>query len=188
MSRGGGKHERMTETLVGERAGTVTVRPYRPTDHRACRQLWAELTEEHDERYEDVGQRWSDPGALFEEYLTRLDLAGMWVADDEAAGVIGFVGLILDGRVGEVAPVVVTAARRGEGIGRALLEYVAGQARKRGLRRLKISPPTRNVEAIRCLHAAGYDVLGSVTLTMELAGPNHEWRDGVDLHDVRFRY
>jgi GNAT superfamily N-acetyltransferase len=178
----------MTETLVGARTGTVTIRPYRPTDHRACRQLWAELTEEHDQLYEDAGHHWSDPGALFEEYLTRLDLAGMWVADDGKAGVIGFVGLILDGRVGEVAPVVVTAARRGEGIGRGLLEYVAGQARKRGLRQLTISPAIRNVEAIRCLHAAGYDVLGSVTLTVELSGSGHDWRDGVDLHEMRFRY
>ncbi len=124
----------MAETLVGVRhSGTMTIRPYRPTDHRACRQLWAELAEEHAARYE-AAQPGADPGAAFEEYLTRLDIGGMWVADDRSEGVVGFVGLILDGPVGEIEPVVVTARRRGQGIGRSLLEYVADQARQRGLR------------------------------------------------------
>src|SRR6266542_2281446 len=129
----------MTETLVGaRRSDTMTIRPYRPTDHRACRQLWAELAEEHAVRYEAPPA--ADPGAGFEEYLTRLDIGGMWVADDRTEGVVGFVGLILDGRAGEIDPVVVTTGRRGQGIGRSLLEYVAEQARDRGLRQLTVSP------------------------------------------------
>src|SRR5947209_20623199 len=97
----------MTQTLPARRADTVIIRAYRPTDHNAGHQLWAELASEHRSRY--PGQVVSmastsaaadapsgpagfgfaalpdnagppDPGAGFEEYLTRLDLSGMWVA------------------------------------------------------------------------------------------------------------
>jgi GNAT superfamily N-acetyltransferase len=166
----------------------VTIRSYRPTDHRDCRHLWAEFTEERRELYEDPTLGGSDPGAAFEEYLTRLDLSGMWVAEDPGHGVVGFVGLILDGRAGEVEPVVVTAPRRREGIGRALLAHVADQAARRGLRQLTISPAARNVDAIRCLHAAGYDALANVTLAIDLTSRGTRWRDGIDLHDMRFQY
>ena len=56
----------------------VTVRSYRPSDHSAGRRLWSELTNEHNEMY---GETTQDGGAGFEEYLTRLDLSGLWVAD-----------------------------------------------------------------------------------------------------------
>lgn len=177
----------MTETLTsGNRAGSVTIRAYRPTDHRHCRSLWAELTREHCSLYHERTPDNVDPGAAFEEYLTRLDLSGMWVADAGTDGVVGLVGLLLDGRAGEVEPIVVTERRRGQGIGRALLAHVAEQARRRGLRQLTISPESRNVEAIRCLHGAGYSALAKVTLAIDLSPRGHEWQDGVDLHQLRF--
>ncbi|GAA0731860.1 hypothetical protein GCM10010199_48710 [Dactylosporangium roseum] len=181
----------VTETMA-DRTGTaaVTIRAYRPTDHRDCRQLWAELTEEDESLYAGSAPADVDPGAAFEEYLTRLDLSGMWVAEDTglSGGVVGMVGLILDGRGGEVEPLVVASARRGAGIGRALLEHVAGQARRRGLGRLSISPAARNRDAIHCLHAAGYDALARVTLAIDLNRKSDIWRDGIDLYDLRFRY
>jgi GNAT superfamily N-acetyltransferase len=168
---------------------SVTIRSYRPSDHSAGRQLWGELTREHSELYGD-GSAAAGPGegeAAFEEYLTRLDLSGVWVAEHPDDDVIGLIGMIMKGRVGEVEPVVVTARHRGQGIGRRLLDHVAEQARGRGLTSLTISPASRNVEAIRCLHAAGYDVLSSIELTMDL-GPRHgQWQDGPALHDLKFR-
>jgi GNAT superfamily N-acetyltransferase len=98
------------------------------------------------------------------------------------------VGLILDGRGGQVEPLVVASARRREGIGRALLEQVADQARRRGLGQLSISPAARNLDAIRCLHAAGYDALARVTLAIDLHPGGQDWQDGIDLHAQRFRY
>jgi GNAT superfamily N-acetyltransferase len=181
------EHEVMTETLPLTRT-TVGVRPYRPADHGACRLLWGELTSQHRKLYGDASMDGPDPGAGFEEYLTRLDLTGMWVADDRAEGVVGFAGLILDGRRGEIDPVVVAARRRGQGIGRSLLEFVAEQARLRGMRELSISPALRNIEAIHCLHAAGFDALTSVTLTVDLTGRRRSWNDGIGLHEKRFRY
>lgn len=165
-----------------------TIRPYRPADHHACRLLWAQLTEHHRQLYDDPELGGADPGSGFEEYLTRLDLSGLWVADDADDGVVGLVGLVLKGQAGEVEPVVVSEARRRQGIGRALLRHVADEARRRGLRSLTVSPVSRNLSAIRCLHAAGYGVLSGVELTLDLGQRGHDWQDGLDLHELRFRY
>ncbi|MBX6354443.1 MAG: GNAT family N-acetyltransferase [Micromonosporaceae bacterium] len=166
----------------------AAVRPYRPTDHGACRRLWVELTEHHRELYDDPSFGGADPGAEFEEYLTRIDLSGVWVADHAEDGVVGLVGLLLKGRAGEVQPVVVAARHRGQGIARALLAHVAEQAQRRGLKYLTITPASRNVSAIQCLHAAGYQVLSGVELTLDLGRRNNRWRDGLNLHDLRFSY
>jgi GNAT superfamily N-acetyltransferase len=197
----------MTQTLPSTRGtAAVAIRGYRPADHSACRRLWAELTSEHRRLYPGappvpaatpaaVGDFGvvatvadAASGAGFEEYLTRLDLSGMWVAQHADQDVVGFIGLILHGRVGVVDPVVVTAERRGRGIGRALIAHVAEQARRRGMRELKISPALRNLEAIRCLYRAGFDAAATVTLALDLTGRGDQWRDGLDVHGVPFRY
>src|SRR5688500_18629722 len=97
--------------------GPVTVRSYRPRYHSAGRRLWSELTNQHNRMY---GEPAVDGGAGFEEYLTRLDLSGLWVADHADDGVIGLVGLIMRGRAGEVEPIVVTTSHRHKGVGRKL--------------------------------------------------------------------
>lgn len=165
---------------------SVSIRPYRPSDHNACRGLWAELTELQRDLYDEPDSGDTDPGVGFEDYLTRLDLSGMWVAEHAEDGVIGLVGLILNGRAGEVYPVVVTQRHRGKGVGTALLGHVAEQARKRSLRRLMVVPESRNAAAIKTLHGAGYDTLAAVRLTMDLTG-NPPDGDEVYLHDLRFR-
>ncbi|MFC7547100.1 GNAT family N-acetyltransferase [Plantactinospora sp. GCM10030261] len=161
------------------------VRPYRPTDHQAGRRLWTELVDQHGSLYPGPGG--SEPGTGFEEYLTRLDLSGVWVADHPEYGVVGLVGLIMDGRAGRVEPVVVDARLRGNGLGRALLDHVAGEARRRGLRELRVTPESRNVDALRCLHAAGFDVLAAVQLSLDLTDRPVDRADGIDLHGLRFR-
>jgi GNAT superfamily N-acetyltransferase len=163
----------------------VAVRSYRPSDHSAGRSLWSELTAEHNRMYGDYA---GDGGAGFEEYLTRLDLGGIWVADHADDGVVGLVGLIIRGRAGEVEPVVVTETHRHKGVGRKLLRHVAQEAKKRNMQSLTISPASRNVEAIRSLHAAGYDMLSSIELTMQLDHDSHEWQpEGLELHALQFR-
>ena len=165
--------------------GPVTVRSYRPSDHSAGRRLWAELTNQHNRMY---GEPDDDGGAGFEEYLTRLDLGGLWVADHADDGVIGLVGMVLRGRAGVVEPVVVTVSHRHKGIGRRLLRHVAAEAKRRNMTALTISPESRNVDAIRSLHAAGYDVVSSIELTLDLDRAPHEWqRDSLELHELQFR-
>ena len=163
----------------------VTVRSYRPSDHSAGRRLWSELTNQHNRMY---GEPAVDGGAGFEEYLTRLDLSGLWVADHADDGVIGLVGLIMRGRAGEVEPIVVTTSHRHKGVGRRLLRHVAAEAKKRNMTALTISPSSRNVDAIRSLHAAGYDVVSSIQLTLDLDRTPHAYQeDGLELHELQFR-
>ncbi len=182
----------MTEAAphtAAQLAEPVTIRPYRPLDHGACRDLWAGLVRTKRDLYDDPTIGGPDPGAGFEEYLTRLDLAGIWVAEHRDDGVVGLIGLVLGGhRAGEVEPLVIAEPRRGRGIGRAMLQHVAAEAQRRGLTQVSISPDSRNVDAIHCLHAAGYDVLSSITLTMDLAPRGHTWQDGLDVHGLRFSY
>lgn len=186
----------------------VRIRPYRPADHNACRRLWAELVEHRGALYGPSrpassrgGQQdrsgTDDAGAGFEEYLTRLDLSGLWVADSPPDGVVGFVGLTLDGAAaGSVDPVVVTRDRRGSGIGRALLATVAAEARRRQLSQLTVSPSARDQAALRSLHAAGFGSVSTVTLAYTLGhagsrdgatrGHSSEPETAVDLYDLRF--
>lgn len=180
----------MTEAVTASRSlHGVTIRAYRPSDHNACRRLWAELTEHRSALY---GEQVSDSGAGFEEYLTQLNLSGMWVADHAEEGVSGFIGLMLDGRAGEVDPVVVTASLRGRGIGQALLARVADEANRRGLQRLTVSPPVRDVSALRALHTAGFATVATVTLAYNVSGSARRGAaappDGstLDLFDLRF--
>lgn len=185
----------MTETVTASRGVQgVTIRSYRPADHNACRALWAELIDHRNRLYGESsrGERdaTGDAGAGFEEYLTQLNLSGMWVAEHVDDGVVGFVGLMLDGRAGEVDPVVVTAPMRGRGIGRSLLARVADEAARRGLRRLTISPAVRDREALRSLHTAGFSTIATVTLAYDISGTaagNPAGDGGVlDLYDLRF--
>lgn len=165
---------------------SVSIRPYRPTDHSACRGLWAEFVETKRELYQDPGDG-TDPGAGFEEYLTRLDLSGMWVAEHSEDGVVGLVGLLLSGRAGEINPVVVTGRHRNRGIGTALLGHVAEQARRRSLRQLVVMPDSRNRAAITCLHSAGFDTLAAVKLSLDLTGAARD-TEQMPLHGLQFRY
>lgn len=166
---------------------SVSIRAYRPTDHLVCRGLWAELTEARRLLYDEPDRGNGDGGAGFEEYLTRLNLSGMWVAEHSEDGVIGLIGLILNGRAGEVYPVVVTQRHRGRGIGRALLAHVMEQARERSLRELQVMPDSRNLAAIQALHGAGYQTLSAVQLTLDLTGKRPEG-DELQLHGLQFHY
>jgi GNAT superfamily N-acetyltransferase len=165
----------------------VAVRSYRPSDHSAGRRLWSELTYQHDQMYGGANGK-KDDGQGFEEYLTRLDLSGLWVADHADVGVIGMVGLVMRGRAGEVEPIVVATSHRHKGIGRKLLRHVADEAKRRSMISLTISPESRNVDAIRSLHAAGYDVVSSIELTLDLDRHPHDWKsDSMELHALQFR-
>jgi GNAT superfamily N-acetyltransferase len=171
------KHEDMTDAVV---------RPYRPGDHSAGRTLWAELAERRSGLY-GISPG-ADPGAGFEDFLTRIDLSGIWVAEDPGEGVIGLVGLLMEGTTGEVEPIVVAARHRGSGVGAKLLKHVSGEAKKRSLARLTIRPESRNVEALKSLHAAGFDLLSAVELSLDLhPAPSTMDNVDIDLFGLRFR-
>ena len=160
----------------------VRIRSYGPADRAAGLRLWDELVRQERELYGEALY-----GSSFEEYLTRLELSGVWVADHDSDGVIGLAGLVLDGARGRVEPVVVASRHRGRGIGRKLLRKVADQAGRRGLRQLVVAPQTRNQAALRCLHAAGYDRLAAVELALDLRDSRRSEAPTVGLRDLQFR-
>lgn len=166
----------------------VIVRGYAEGDYGACRSLWAELTEYHRGIYGDPSIGGDDPGAGFDDYLAISQRVGSWVAEWHGR-VVGLTGLFDRGRSGEVEPVVVTEAARGQGIGRMLISRVAEEARARGHEYLAVRPVARNVAAVRRFHAAGFRALGGhVDLTMDLAARRHAWLPGASLHGLDFDY
>lgn len=166
----------------------VIVRDYADGDYGACRSLWAELTEYHRSIYGDPTIGGDDPGAGFDDYLAGPQRTGSWVAESDGR-VIGLTGLLDRDTSGEVEPVVVAGAARGQGIGRMLISRVAGEARARGYEYLAIRPVARNVAAVRRFHAAGFQTLGGhIDLTMDLAARRHEWLPGAGLHGLDFDY
>ena len=170
----------MTEHLI--------VRDYAERDYDACRSLWAELTGYHRSIYGDPSIGGDDPGAGFDDYLAEPQRTGSWVAESRGR-VVGLTGLFDRGSSGEVEPVVVAEAARGQGIGRMLIGRVVGEARARGYEYLAIRPVARNVAAIQRFHAAGFRALGGhVDLTMDLAPRRHEWLPGASLHGLDFDF
>ena len=163
----------------------VTIRPYLPSDLEACRSLWVQLTVRHREIYRDDAIGGADPGAQFDEHLGAVGPDRIWVADDGGT-IVGLTGLIVDGPEGEVEPVIVTAARRGEGIGRLMVEHVVAEARVIGIRLLSVRPVARNAEAIRFFHGLGFDVLGHVEAFMDLTDREDRWVPGETIADRGF--
>src|SRR5690625_1883245 len=138
----------------------VEIRGYSPVhDHAACRELWAEQAVADADLYDDT-PRGSDPGAGFEEHLTKLNLSGMWVAETDQR-VIGLVGLLVDDDFAHVHPLVVARQQREKGIGTALLERVSQEGQRRGLTHLRIDMLARNVAGLSSVHDAGFAALSS---------------------------
>jgi N-acetylglutamate synthase-like GNAT family acetyltransferase len=168
---------------------SVLVRPYQPGDLAACRGLWVELTQRHREIYDDDGIGGDDPGAYFDTVYLELDgLHGPWVAELDGQ-VVGLTGLLVQGTHAEVEPVVVTAARRSQGIGDALVERAIQEALQRDVRLLAVRPVARNVEAIAFFVRHGFEILGQIDLTRDLSGREAQcWRSGITVHGHELRY
>ena len=166
----------------------LIVRDYAEGDYRACRALWAELTEYHRHIYGDPTIGGDDPGAGFDGYLATSERVRSWVAESHGR-VVGLTGLLDHGTSAEVEPVVVTEAVRDQGIGRQLISRVVEEALARGHEYLAIRPVARNIAAIQRFHAAGFRTLGGhIDLTMDLAARRHQWLPGASLHDLDFDY
>ena len=155
----------------------MTIRPFEDQDTSACRALWAELTRSHRALYDDATIGGSDPGSGFDAYVGEFAGARKWVAD-RGGSVVGFVGLIIRGKQGEIEPVVVSFDARGQGIGRSLVQTAVDAARAEGLNQLKASPVARNSHAIDFFHSLGFTALGHIDLLMDFRHPATYWQPG----------
>ncbi len=164
------------------------IRDYTPGDYSACRQLWVELTEHHRHIYDDPQIGGDDPGTGFDDYLLIPERVGSWVAEMNG-DVVGFTGLFDHGTSGELEPIVVTSARRHQGIGRALIDHVVQEATHRGFEYLAIRPVARNLTAMRSFWESGFRTLGGhIDMTMDLTDRRHGWLEHAELHGLTFRY
>jgi GNAT superfamily N-acetyltransferase len=155
----------------------VTIRPFEEQDSGPCRALWGELTRAHRALYDDASIGGDDPGSGFDAYLGEFAGARKWVAE-RGGSVIGFVGLIIRGKQGEIEPVVVSFDARGQGIGRSLVETAVDAARAEGVDQLKASPVARNSHAIDFFHSLGFTALGHVDLLLDFRHPDEYWQPG----------
>jgi GNAT superfamily N-acetyltransferase len=155
----------------------VKIRPFEEQDASACRALWAELTRSHRALYDDASIGGDDPGSGFDAYLGEFAGARKWVAM-RGSTVIGFVGLIIRGKQGEIEPVVVSFDARGQGIGRSLVQTAVDAALDEGVDQLKASPVARNSHAIDFFHSLGFTALGHVDLLMDSRHPASYWQRG----------
>ncbi len=151
------------------------VRPWQPGDRAALLALNAEL-QDH-ERKDRPSRR---PGAeMTEEYVTALETelarkgedAALFVAESRDGAVLGFVTCFVvedelerEPRQVRIEDIVVAAAVRRRGIGRALVAAAVRFANERRVRRIVLSVLTVNAGA-----AATYEALGfkPVRLTLE---------------------
>ena len=166
----------------------VLIRPYRPEDHSACRQLWAQLTEHHRRIYDDPSIGGADPGTYFDTYLATPERIGSWVAEVDEK-LVGLTGLFDRGDSGEVEPMVVAEDHRGAGVGQALFARARAEAARRPWEHLTIRPVARNTTAISSFHRWGFDTLGGhVDLSLDLRPRRHLWLSPASLHGLDFRY
>jgi len=164
------------------------IRGYQDLDFESCRHLWHELTQRHRDIYFDQSIGGDDPGAAFEQYLKKPELAGVWVVEQDAL-VLGMAGLLVNGDDAEIEPIVILSEFRSKGIGTLLIERLKIEAKLRGAAYLSIRPVARNIEAIRCFYRAGFSLLGHIDMFLDLSEENDQgWKDGVTIHGNTFRY
>ena len=162
------------------------IRAYTSNDYDPCRALWVELTEWHRHIYGSPHIGGDDPGADFDRHLETHGSANLWVADVDGT-IVGLAGLIDADDGGELEPLIVSGAYRGQGIGRELTEQVVLAAREAGHPTLSVRPVARNHQAIRAYHELGFDTLGFVEMLMDLRRGDRPWIDGEELAGRRFR-
>jgi GNAT superfamily N-acetyltransferase len=167
---------------------SIEIRSYEAGDLEACRSLWVELTQWHRDIYDAPGIGGDDPGRKFDAHLALFGPELLWVAHD-GGEVVGLVGLMTghDDEVDvEVEPMIVTRSRRGEGIGRQLVEHVVSIARSEGHGTLSVRVVGRNRKAIDFYHDQGFTVLGMFELMQDFREGERPWKAGERLADRDF--
>jgi ribosomal protein S18 acetylase RimI-like enzyme len=139
----------------------LRIRRYRSPDGSAVIALFREFMQEFTQpglaaqfqAYVDRAVR-EELGRIEDYYLSRSD-QNFWVAETDA--VVGMVGIERHGSdSAELRRMAVRAARRRQGIGRALLATAEAFCRERGYRTLVLSTSELQVPAMRLYEASGF--------------------------------
>lgn len=167
----------------------ISIRPYLESDLEACRLLYRDLVLVHRDLYDDPTLGGEHSEMLFDHYLEKYGpfAVSMAVAEYDAQPV-GFSALLVDGKQAEVEPLIVSPEYRYRGVGRALLEFIIEEAKKRGLSSISVKPVARNLEAMACFHSAGFRKLGQIEMVLEVGDMGIKWRPGISLHGRKYQY
>ena len=127
---------------------SVTVRPYDPGDAEALAALHA---------------RAFDPPQLGLSYWrgARDTPPNLCVVAEDEGTLVGYCDGFLAGEGGDVASVATDPARRGEGIGRALLSAFLAEARARGASLIHLEVSVANAPALALYGALGFRRVGT---------------------------
>jgi len=164
---------------------SLIIQNYHESDREQCRSLWRELTEWHREIYQDLTIGGEHPEDYFDKHLAKVGPDKLWVAI-QASKVVGLVGLIVEGNVAEIEPLIISKTDRGKGIGRQLIETVVSEARKMGIRILSIKPVARNIKTIKFLYKHGFQNLGHIELFMSFS--DYAWKSGPEIFGCKFNF
>jgi len=166
----------------------VKIRNYKESDDVFCQNLWIELTEYHQEIYDDPSIGGENLAQGFKDHLEQYGGESIWVAEVDEM-IIGLIGLIVRGKAAEVEPIIIKSSHRKKGIGKKLLRFIINHAREKEIKYLSIRPVARNKMAIKIFHKMGFNTIGHVELFMDLKEKeNKKWKTGIKIHDISFDY
>jgi GNAT superfamily N-acetyltransferase len=169
----------------------IQIREYQNSDYDLSRALWGEMAQHHADIYEDPSIAGDDPGRGFDEYLSRIDRCGSWVAesDGQIVGLAGLIDTVGEEGVAEIEPVVVSVDSRRKGIGTQLVRRVRQEARNKGFRFLTVHPELRNERAFALYVRLCFNLVGHVELFQDLS-PDSErtWKPGIEILGKKLKY
>ena len=82
-----------------------------------------------------------------------------YVVADRGGAVVGYAGLDRGGEVADIMTIAVAPAAQGQGLGKALLDWLVAQARRGGAEHLMLEVRADNLAAQRLYTKAGFAVL-----------------------------
>ena len=166
----------------------LRIRNYKEFDNALCQKLWVELTEYHQEIYNDPSIGGENPGQVFNNHLDKYGEKNIWVAEIDR-NLVGLIGLIVRGKEAEVEPIIVSSSYRKKGIGKKLLRFIINHANNLGIKYLSIRPVARNRNAMKIFYEAGFNIIGHIELFMDLEKEEiNKWKTEIEIHDIPFKY
>ena len=164
---------------------SIKIRRYQENDLVACRSLWRELTEWHQEISEDPKIGGEQPGLHFDKHLAAVGAKCLWVAEHKSQ-IIGLVGLETRDEELFIEPLVVASDQRGKGVGTQLLEKAKFEAKQKGAKSLSVRPVARNQRVIQFLYRQGFQTLGHLQLFIDFT--RSTWKKGPILYSCNFKF
>jgi len=166
----------------------VKIRNYKESDNALCQKMWIELTEYHQEIYDDPSIGGENPSQVFNEHLEKYGEENIWVAEVDKI-IVGLVGLIVRGKEAEVEPIIISTSYRKMGIGKKLLRFIINHASEKEIKYLSIRPVARNKNAMKIFYEMGFNIIGHIELFMNLKEKeSKKWKTGIEIHDIPFEY